>query len=129
MLESSMYLKKSDRKGDACSYAGRHADRPIQDLHVAVKRGTLLSSVDASQTFSQVIVVAVTIVAVVAVVAAPVSTLPATAVVSTAASVVFVFAPAPPRAMAIRRVALSFSFSVAVVQIHPLLTAPFSSKI
>jgi hypothetical protein len=62
--------------------------------------GRSFSSVNASQTFSRVIVLAVTIADVVAVVAALVSTPPETAVASTAASVVFVFTPAPPRAMA-----------------------------
>ncbi len=63
------------------------------------------SSVNALQTFSQVIVVAVTIVAVVAVVAARVSTPPAMAVASTAASVVvvFIFAPVLPPATAVLR--------------------------
>jgi hypothetical protein len=68
--------------------------------------GRSFSSVNASQTFSWVIVVAVTIVAVVTVVAARVSTPPAMAVASTAASVivVFVFAPAlPPVAAVLRR--------------------------
>ena len=69
------------------------------------------ASVDASQTFSRVIAVAVTIAAVPTVVAAPVSTLPVTAVASTTASVVAIFAPAPPPATSVRRVALTHSFS------------------
>jgi hypothetical protein len=63
----------------------------------------------------------------VTVVAAPVSTLPATAVASTTASIIVVFDPMPPPAMAVRRVALaltrSFSFSVAVVRIFSSLAA------
>jgi hypothetical protein len=75
--------------------------------------GCSFSSVNASQTFSPVIVVAVTIVAIFAVVAARVSTPPAMAVASTAASVVvaFVFAPALPPATAVlhrRPVAVAF---------------------
>jgi hypothetical protein len=88
--------------------------------------GRSFSSVDTSHTFSPVIAVAVTIVAVVAVVAvvaAPVSTLLATAVASTAASVVVVFTPAPPWETAVRRVALTPSFSVAVVRIFSLSAA------
>jgi hypothetical protein len=70
--------------------------------------GRSFSSVNASQTFSRVIVVAVTIVAIVAVVAARVSTPPAMAVASPAASVVvvfvvFVFAPALLPATAVLR--------------------------
>jgi len=44
-------------------------------------------------------------------------------VASTATFVVVVFAPAPLRAMAVRRVALSFSFSIAVARIFSLLAA------
>ncbi len=93
--------------------------------------------VDTSRTFSQVIVVAVSIIAVIAVVAAPVSIPPRkTTIASIAASVVVVFAPTPPWAMAIHRVilvlALSFSFSVMVIQIFSLLaaspSAPYGSK-
>jgi hypothetical protein len=88
--------------------------------------GRSFSSVDTSQTFSPVIAVAVTIVAVVAVVAvvtAPVSTLLATAVASTAASVVIVFTPAPPWETAVRRVTLAPSFFVAVVRVKKLVSA------
>jgi hypothetical protein len=77
----------------------------------------------ARHSCAAVIVIAVTIVAVVAVVEAPVSTLLATAVASTAASVVVVFTPAPPWETALRRVALAPSFSVAVVRIFSLLAA------
>jgi hypothetical protein len=65
--------------------------------------GRSFSSIDASQTFSWVIVVAVIIVAVVTVVAARVSTPLAMPVASTAVSVVvvFVFAPALPPATAV----------------------------
>ena len=51
------------------------------------------------------------------------STLLATAVASTAASVVVVFTPAPPWETAVRRVALAPSFSVAVVRIFSLSAA------
>ena len=66
--------------------------------------GCSFSSVNASQTFNRVIVIVITIVTFVTVVMDPVSTLPATAVASTAASVVVVFAPAPPPATAVLRV-------------------------
>jgi hypothetical protein len=66
--------------------------------------GRSFSSDDASQTFNQVIVVAVTIVAVVTVVWAPVSTPPVMAIASTTTSIDVVFAPAPPPVTAILRV-------------------------
>ena len=62
--------------------------------------GRSFSSVEASQMFSRVIVITVTIVTTAAVVVAPLSALPAMAVTSITASIIFVFAPAPPRVTA-----------------------------